>query len=373
MKKVLLVAPLGENFKISDGGYSTASNGILSVLMRMKNENLLEKVDYININSPIGNNLNNDYDVVLLNLNPNSFLNPQVKMLISNITKNIPKRYMHIVWETDPLPKSWNFIWNTDLFTGFFTPSHFVEELIKRNTNKPIHFLPHYIDTSVYSQINIEDKVKENLFSVLFVGQHTKRKGLEDAIISFARALGNKKDAQLILKWHALSNNELPVDVLINYNIKTNVNTWSAGIYTLTDKLDLTQMVNLYKSSSILLMPTRGEGFGLPLIEAMSVGIPVICTNWSSCPEILEDTVGNKKIEYTIDSSINMAHCGYELDSVYALPSIKSIKEALRTKYNQWLVSKKDYYEEVTPNRKIVENKYGYEAIKNHLLMMIEA
>lgn len=42
----------------------------------------------------------------------------------------------------------------------------------------------------------------------------------------------------------------------------------------------------LYSSATVLLYPSLYEGFGLPVLEAMSVGTPVITSNVSSLPEV---------------------------------------------------------------------------------------
>lgn len=43
---------------------------------------------------------------------------------------------------------------------------------------------------------------------------------------------------------------------------------------------------NLYLNSSALVYPSLYEGFGIPILEAMSLGCPVICSNTSSMKEI---------------------------------------------------------------------------------------
>ena len=43
-----------------------------------------------------------------------------------------------------------------------------------------------------------------------------------------------------------------------------------------------------HKSIKCLASPTRGEGYGLPLIDAAVSGIPVVATNWSGHLEFLE-------------------------------------------------------------------------------------
>jgi glycosyltransferase involved in cell wall biosynthesis len=46
----------------------------------------------------------------------------------------------------------------------------------------------------------------------------------------------------------------------------------------------------VYNAIDIFTLPTRGEGFGLPILEAMSSGIPVIATDYSAHPEWCKDS-----------------------------------------------------------------------------------
>lgn len=43
----------------------------------------------------------------------------------------------------------------------------------------------------------------------------------------------------------------------------------------------------LYNAGDVFCLPSGGEGFGLPLIEAQACGSPVICTDWTSMPELV--------------------------------------------------------------------------------------
>lgn len=45
-------------------------------------------------------------------------------------------------------------------------------------------------------------------------------------------------------------------------------------------------LIDLYENAICLIFPSYGEGFGFPVVEAMSRGCPVICSNVTSLPEI---------------------------------------------------------------------------------------
>jgi glycosyltransferase involved in cell wall biosynthesis len=49
------------------------------------------------------------------------------------------------------------------------------------------------------------------------------------------------------------------------------------------------ELAALYRGASTLVMPSTYEGFGLPVLEAMHLGTPVICARASSLPEVAGD------------------------------------------------------------------------------------
>jgi len=51
-------------------------------------------------------------------------------------------------------------------------------------------------------------------------------------------------------------------------------------------------MPELYQSADILLFPTVREGFGLAAAEAMACGLPVVATNCSALPELIDNGKG---------------------------------------------------------------------------------
>jgi glycosyltransferase involved in cell wall biosynthesis len=57
---------------------------------------------------------------------------------------------------------------------------------------------------------------------------------------------------------------------------------WLAHVGYVSDR----QLTTLYRRCVALVFPSRYEGFGLPVVEAMRAGAPVICTHESSLPEV---------------------------------------------------------------------------------------
>lgn len=64
----------------------------------------------------------------------------------------------------------------------------------------------------------------------------------------------------------------------------------------------------IYKAAEIFLYPSAYEGFGIPIIEAMAVGTPVITSNFSSLPEaagphsVRLNNLSSESIQYAIEN-----------------------------------------------------------------------
>jgi glycosyltransferase involved in cell wall biosynthesis len=63
----------------------------------------------------------------------------------------------------------------------------------------------------------------------------------------------------------------------------------TAGTVTYLSGLDTASLQALYRNASCLLYLSLAEGFGLPLIEAMSMGTPIVASNRTSIPEVVGD------------------------------------------------------------------------------------
>src|SRR5262249_37619256 len=63
-------------------------------------------------------------------------------------------------------------------------------------------------------------------------------------------------------------------------------------LVVLDDELGTAELAALYRACDVLVHPYRGEGFGMPVLEAMAAGLPVIVTGGGPTDEFCPETAG---------------------------------------------------------------------------------
>jgi len=96
-----------------------------------------------------------------------------------------------------------------------------------------------------------------------------------------------------------------------------------------TDFFSRDQLREFYRSGHVFVLPTRGEGWGLPIVEAMASGLPTIVTNFSGPSAYL-----------THENSYPLGTDGVD-DAGFALPSVKHLKELLTTSLSNFAEAKR--------------------------------
>lgn len=357
---ILLMAPIS-GFKARDGGYGNSSYGVYTILKKMVEDGIINSVNVYNtMEAPNQEVLKKEYDLGIVFTNPGSLAMDKNITVVNSLLKTCKRKLVNILWETLPLPIFWNKLWTEAGIDGFITSSYFVGSQLTQLTQKPVYYFPIYVDESNYLPIDILEKQEEDIFTVLFVGQNTKRKGVEDSIIAYSRAFEGVKDTQLIVKCYQLSGVELPVETIIQKVSVSNMRCKDAPIFLLADEVPSEEMAKLYRSSSVLLFLSRGEGWGLPAHEAMLCGLPVIFSNWSCLREIA-NSGANFPVECHLDEAHSMFHYGYEIGSFYGVPSIHESIKALRRAYTLWKSNKNQYYNTTLKNRDYILKNFGKE------------
>jgi glycosyltransferase involved in cell wall biosynthesis len=72
--------------------------------------------------------------------------------------------------------------------------------------------------------------------------------------------------------------------------IKKRIDELDLGRYVMaTDFISDEELSILYKEAAVFILPSLYEGFGIPVIEAMACGTPVVCSNVCCLPEVVQD------------------------------------------------------------------------------------
>jgi len=151
--------------------------------------------------------------------------------------------------------------------------SHFTAELVQQELglDKKIRVIYNGIDETLFAPVRKPTAQKQ--VKVLFSGNLSSRKG-----------------AQWLL----------PILKKLNLNISIYYTSGLRNVKALPEhprlvnvgRVEYENMPALYQSADILLFPTVREGFGLAAAEAMGCGLPVVATDCSALPELIDNGKG---------------------------------------------------------------------------------
>lgn len=111
---------------------------------------------------------------------------------------------------------------------------------------------------------------KNKLPYLLFVGQIREHKNVTRILTAFEKFRGDYPDFELIL-----------IGKHYDRNIKLN----KSGVKHL-GIVNEDELINYYLNAKALIFPSLLEGFGLPILEAMQCGLPILTTNYGATKEI---------------------------------------------------------------------------------------
>jgi glycosyltransferase involved in cell wall biosynthesis len=199
------------------------------------------------------------------------------------------------MFETDGLPNGWAARLNA--MDEIWVPTTFNERTFRSaGVGVPVHVVPGGVHPGTFG--NADPLPIEGLRSTVFLSvfEWTYRKGWDLLLKAWAKAFSPRDDVTLLIRTYptGLSKNVRSAD-----DIERVINTTLgklgtsrkrvAPIVLLHDHIPEADMPRLYATASAYVAPSRGEGWGRPLIEAMATGLPVIATRWSGNLDFMND------------------------------------------------------------------------------------
>ena len=334
---------------------------------------------------------------VKTNLQPdkNDYLSDDIKSLTDTVIKPPVISLQHIMpntfsrygacvlnigrtmFETDSLPK--DAVKCCNKMDEIWVPSDFnLESFALAGVDyRKLFKVPGTIDLNLFNPettapLDIPEIKNEFVFLSTFDFQN--RKGWDILIKAFIEEFTGQDDVVLLLKISGFDP-DLTLEIirekifsLISDTNKNYKDSKTPQIILLDQFLSNKEYPELYKAAHCYVMPSRGEGWGRPYMEAMAMELPVIGTNWSANLEFM-----NIENSFLIDCSVVEIPKEEKIfhGQKWAEPDFNHLKSLMRHVYEHYELAKI----KGTIARQDIGRKYSYNKISrimmnrlNHLL-----
>jgi glycosyltransferase involved in cell wall biosynthesis len=180
-------------------------------------------------------------------------------------------------WEFGAIPQDWlgPIAENVD---ELWVPSDFVRQMYLDAGVDPdrVHTVPNGVDLERMRPDGPRLELDAPGLRLLFVGGLIGRKGPDVLLAAYRAAFAGRDDVTLVVKDFGANGVYAGAD-------REGLRAYAASgtlprVLLLEDELSADDMAALYRSCDVLVHPYRGEGFAMPVLEAMACGRPVVAT-----------------------------------------------------------------------------------------------
>jgi glycosyltransferase involved in cell wall biosynthesis len=176
--------------------------------------------------------------------------------------------FINTMWESNRLPRGWTAPLNAA--RAVIVPTRFVAEVCRRSgVEAPVEVVPEGVDPGLYPYV---DRPERDGLTTLLVGPLVRRKHIDEAVAAWQRAFAGDTSARLILKGKL--GVHFPAD--------------DPRIEVITET-ERTRGIGHWYAKADVLLALGNEGFGLPLVEGMASGLPVIALSSEGQGDVCAD------------------------------------------------------------------------------------
>lgn len=243
-----------------------------------------------------------------------------------------------VCFETEGLPDGW--VEACRLAEEVWVPTAFNVRTFSEAGVDPecLHAVPYPVDCDIFAPGPERDR--EGPFTFVSVFEWTWRKGWDVLLRAYVEEFTAREDVELkILTYRgagAAVEGSIPDQAgaflaSLGYDPEA-----VADIDLLLHPLSLAQVVSLYRDADTFVLPSRGEGAGMPVLEAMACGTPVIATAWGGHEELMtEEWAFPVEVERMVETSSELVRDNPIYAGLHvAEPSVESLRRQMRQAFD---------------------------------------
>ena len=200
--------------------------------------------------------------------------------------------------ETDVCNPAW--VESCNKMSAIIVPSSFTRSVLEKSgkINVPVYVIPEWFIEEIEKVDSYLDIPLRTEFNFLIVSQLTSvdssvdRKNIVNTIKWICESFKDDKSVGIVLKTNSGRGTTIDKGMTSQAirSVVSQIRSISkVPVYFIHGNMTNEEISRLYRNPKIraLVSLTRGEGFGLPLLEAAASGLPVIATDWSAHTEFL--------------------------------------------------------------------------------------
>ena len=216
--------------------------------------------------------------------------------MCSTVYDNEIPQILETVFETNIIQQNW--VTQCNMYDQTWVPSKFCVDSFKRSGVANVEYMPYGFDFSDDSA-KLSKLEADKRYKFFFINQWSNRKFAKETVETFCKTFTATDNVVLYIRTFVLGGFGLSPANIVHDISKIKKQYPNSPQIILLDRFNDATLPKVYNSMDCLLSPSRGEGVGRTIIEAMSQGLPVITTNWSAMPEY-----ANKRNAFMLDYEI---------------------------------------------------------------------
>jgi len=192
-------------------------------------------------------------------------------------------------WEFGLLPQDW--VSQASQVDEFWVPSNFVRDSFTASgiPAQKVFVVPNGVEVATFHpRVAPLALATQKKFKFLFVGGTIGRKGPDLLLNAYLQTFTSADDVCLVIKDFGgksfYAGQTFEAQIRAAQAIPN-----AAEILYLNEELPPKALPGLYTACDCFVLPYRGEGFGLPVLEAMACGLPVIVTSGGATDDFVRD------------------------------------------------------------------------------------